>query len=119
MFGYMGYIVIAGLFSLVGWWISNHLTSNFNIYSQNRLAENYSGKEIAEKMLHYYGIYDVEIVPARGFLSDHYNPANKTVNLSPEVFEGRSVMAAAVAAHECGHAVQRATHYTVVEYRLA
>lgn len=119
MSGYMGYMVIAGLFSLVGWWISNQLKSKFNIYSQNRLAEGYSGKEIAEKMLHYYGIYDVEIVPARGFLTDHYNPANKTVNLSPEVYEGRSVMAAAVAAHECGHAVQHATAYKALQFRSA
>jgi len=70
-----------------------------------------SGKEIAEKMLRENGIYDVTVTSVNGFLSDHYNPANKTVNLSPDVYSGTSVSAAAVAAHECGHAVQHATAY--------
>ena len=70
-----------------------------------------SGKEIAEKMLKENGIYDVKVTSVQGFLSDHYNPLNKTVNLSPDVYEGRSISAAAVAAHECGHAVQHATSY--------
>ncbi|MEO5561892.1 MAG: zinc metallopeptidase, partial [Chitinophagaceae bacterium] len=75
------------------------------------LLSGLSGREIAEKMLRENGIYDVKVTSVTGFLSDHYNPANKTVNLSPEVYEGRSVSAAAVAAHECGHAVQHATAY--------
>ncbi len=70
-----------------------------------------SGKEIAEKMLKENGIYDVKVTSVQGFLSDHYNPVNKTVNLSPDVYSGTSVSAAAVAAHECGHAVQHATSY--------
>jgi Zn-dependent membrane protease YugP len=71
-----------------------------------------SGKEIAEKMLRDNGIYDVQVISVNGFLSDHYNPMNKTVNLSPDVYSGRSISAAAVAAHECGHAVQHATAYS-------
>jgi Zn-dependent membrane protease YugP len=76
-----------------------------------------SGKEIAEKMLRENGIYDVKVTSVNGFLSDHYNPATKTVNLSPEVYEGRSVAAAAVAAHECGHAVQHAQAYQPLKMR--
>jgi Zn-dependent membrane protease YugP len=76
-----------------------------------------SGREIAEKMLRENGIYDVKVTSAQGFLSDHYNPVNKTVNLSPEVYEGRSISAAAVAAHECGHAVQHATSYAPLMLR--
>src|SRR5688572_29198658 len=76
-----------------------------------------SGREIAEKMLRENGIYDVKVTSVQGFLSDHYNPANKTVNLSPEVYNGRSIAAAAVAAHECGHAVQHATAYTWLTLR--
>lgn len=119
MSGYMGYMIIAGVFALIGWWISNKLKTKFNIYSRQGLAERLSGREIAERMLRYYDIHDVKVVPAQGFLSDHYNPANKTVNLSPEVYEGRSVMAAAVAAHECGHAVQHATAYGALKFRSA
>jgi uncharacterized protein len=76
-----------------------------------------SGREVAEKMLRDNGIMDVQVVSVDGFLSDHYNPVNKTVNLSPDVFEGRTVSAAAVAAHECGHAVQHATAYNMLMLR--
>src|SRR5688572_10722124 len=76
-----------------------------------------SGREIAEKMLRENGIYDVKVTSVQGFLSDHYNPANKTVNLSPEVYNGRSIAAAGVAAHECGHAVQHATAYSMLTLR--
>jgi Zn-dependent membrane protease YugP len=76
------------------------------------LSRGLSGKEVAEKMLHDNGIYDVQVISADGFLSDHYNPFNKTVNLSPDVYQGRSIASAAVASHECGHAVQHATAYT-------
>ena len=71
-----------------------------------------TGKLIAEKMLRENGIYDVQVISSKGFLTDHYNPVNKTVNLSPEVYSGASITAAAVAAHECGHAVQHATAYS-------
>jgi len=78
-----------------------------------------TGRDVAEKMLHDNGIYDVQIISAQGRLSDHYNPANRTVNLSPEVYSGRSVAAAAVAAHECGHAVQHARAYSWLQFRSA
>ena len=102
---YMGYYVIAGVMFLVGMIISNRLKSKFQEYSQVTLRNGMSGKEIAEKMLRDNGIFDVQVVSTPGFLSDHYDPSNKTVNLSADVYEGRSVSAAAVAAHECGHAV--------------
>ncbi len=76
-----------------------------------------SGREIAERMLRDNGIYDVQVTSTPGFLSDHYNPENKTVNLSPDVYEGRSISAAAVAAHECCHAVQHATNYSMLQMR--
>jgi Zn-dependent membrane protease YugP len=83
------------------------------------LTSGMSGAQIAEKMLHDNNIYDVQIISVEGQLTDHYNPANRTVNLSPEVYHGRSVAAAAVAAHECGHAVQHATAYTWLQFRSA
>ncbi|WP_236975435.1 zinc metallopeptidase [Membranihabitans maritimus] len=119
MGGYTGYIIIAVAFSIIGWFVSNRLKSKFRIYSKDQISSGQSGKEIAEQMLSYYGINDVQVLPAKGFLSDHYNPANRTVNLSPEVYQGRSVMSAAVAAHECGHAVQHATSYNMLKFRSA
>lgn len=92
--------------------VSGILKSKFNKYSKVGLYNGMSGKEIAEKMLRDNGIYDVQVISAQGFLSDHYNPMNKTVNLSPDVYAGRSIAAAAVASHECGHAVQHATAYS-------
>jgi Zn-dependent membrane protease YugP len=92
---------------LVSW----RLKSKFKEYSEVPTSSGMTGKQIAEKMLHDNGIYDVQVISVDGFLSDHYNPANKTVNLSPEVYSSASVAAAAVAAHECGHAVQHATAY--------
>jgi Zn-dependent membrane protease YugP len=83
------------------------------------MSNGMSGEEIAQAMLRHYGIYDVKIVEGQGFLSDHYNPATKTVSLSPAVFRGRNVSAAAVAAHECGHAVQHATAYSMLQMRSA
>lgn len=91
--------------------VSMILKNKFSKYSKIPLSVGLTGKEIAEKMLRENGIYDVQVISVQGFLSDHYNPAKKTVNLSPEVYSGRSVSAAAVAAHECGHAVQHATAY--------
>jgi Zn-dependent membrane protease YugP len=88
------------------------LKSKFNQYSNVFLASGMSGKEVAERMLKDNGIYDVQVISVPGFLSDHYNPMNKTVNLSPEVYEGRHIASAAVAAHECGHAVQHAAAYS-------
>lgn len=113
----LGYYLIAGIMFIVGMIVSGRLKSKFNEYSQIPLGNGMSGREVAEKMLRDNGIYDVQIRPSDGFLSDHYNPADKTVNLSPDVYEGRSISAAAVAAHECGHAVQHATAYTWLQFR--
>lgn len=113
----MGYYVLAGVLFLLGTLVSNQLKSKFKKYSQIPLQVGMSGAEIAQKMLLDNGINNVTVTSARGFLSDHYNPQNRTVNLSPEVYQGRSVAAAAVAAHECGHAVQHATAYSMLQFR--
>ncbi len=113
----IGYYVIAGIMMLVGMLVSGRLKSKFNQYAKVGMANGMSGKEIAEKMLRDNNIHDVKVVSVPGFLSDHYNPQNKTVNLSPDVYEGRSVSAAAVSAHECGHAVQHATQYSMLQLR--
>ena len=97
--------------------VSMILKSKFTAYSKIGLSNGMTGREIAEKMLRENGIYDVKVISVQGFLSDHYNPVNKTVNLSPEVYQGNSIAAAAVAAHECGHAVQHATAYTWLNLR--
>jgi len=115
--GLMGYYLIAGIMFIVGLIVSNRLKSKFNEYSQIGLRNGMSGKEIAQKMLADNGIYDVRVISTPGHLSDHYNPQDKTVNLSPDVYEGRSISAAAVAAHECGHAVQHATAYPMLTFR--
>jgi Zn-dependent membrane protease YugP len=117
--GLMGYYIIAGVMFLVGMIVSNRLKSKFTEYSQIGLRNGLSGREIAEQMLHDNGIYDVRVLSTPGELTDHYNPENKTVNLSPDVYAGRSVSAAAVAAHECGHAVQHATAYSMLKFRSA
>ena len=106
-------------FMLVSWLISYRLKSKFRQYSRVPVNYNLTGREIAEKMLHDNGITDVKVVSTPGMLSDHYNPANKTVNLSQEVYEKSSVASAAVAAHECGHAVQHATAYRWLQMRSA
>lgn len=99
--------------------VQQMLQSRFNKYSQVPLSNGMSGAEVATKMLHDNGIYDVKVVPTRGMLTDHYNPQTKTVNLSESVFASRSVAAAAVAAHECGHAVQHAVGYAPLKMRSA
>ena len=104
-------MIVSLLFLGISMLVSLVLKSKFTKYSKVPLANGLTGREIAEKMLRENGIYDVKVISVDGFLSDHYNPANKTVNLSPEVYNGNSVAAAAVAAHECGHAVQHATAY--------
>jgi len=111
--------IIFGVFMLLSWLVSQQLRSKFRKYSQIPLSSGLSGKEVAEKMLYENGITDVRVISTRGQLTDHYNPANKTVNLSEGVFEGRSVAAAAVAAHECGHAVQQARAYSFLQMRSA
>lgn len=106
-------LVFMGLSILV----SSILKSKFTKYGKVGLASGLSGKEVAEKMLRENGIYDVQVISVNGFLSDHYNPVKKTVNLSPDVYAGTSVAAAAVAAHECGHAVQHARAYVPLTMR--
>ena len=105
------YYVILGAIFLVSWLVSNRLQSKFEHYSHVQLRNGMSGKEIAEKMLHDNGIYDVKVTHVPGQLTDHYNPLDKTVNLSEAVYNQRNAAAAAVAAHECGHAVQHAQAY--------
>jgi uncharacterized protein len=104
-------MIVSFIFLGISMLVSLVLKSKFTKYSKVPLRNGLTGREIAEKMLRENGIYDVKVVSVNGFLSDHYNPANKTVNLSPDVYNGNSVAAAAVSAHECGHAVQHATAY--------
>ena len=104
-------------FMIIGGIVSNQLKSKFKKYSKTPLSSSLSGKEIAEKMLNDHNIFDVSVVSVPGKLTDHYNPKDKTVNLSPDVYNGRNISAAAVAAHECGHAVQHANAYSWLEMR--
>lgn len=104
---------------LIGMFVSSRLKSKFAEYSRIGLANGLSGAEIAQKMLHDNNIYDVKITQVEGQLTDHYNPLDKTVNLSADVFHGRSAASAAVAAHECGHAVQHALAYAPLKMRSA
>ncbi len=113
----IGIIAVSLLFMVIGMIVQYRLKSKFSQYSQVATSSGMSGKETAEKMLRDNGIYDVQVLPSDGFLSDHYNPLNKTVNLSTDVYEGRTVAAAAVASHECGHAVQHATAYSMLMLR--
>lgn len=115
--GYMGYYVIIGIIALVSWAVSSKLKSKFKHYSNLHLQNNMSGAEIAEKMLRDNGIDDVQVISVAGQLTDHYNPQKKTVNLSEPVYHQRNAAAAAVAAHEVGHAVQHAKSYAWLQMR--
>lgn len=110
-------LIVSFVFLGISMLVSGVLKSKFNSYAKIRLSSGLTGSEVARKMLRDNGIYDVQVVSVDGFLSDHYNPANKTVNLSPDVYNGVSISAAAVAAHECGHAVQHATQYPWLNMR--
>lgn len=107
----IGYLIIGAVFAAISSWVGSRLKSKFKHYSQVSLRNGMSGKEIAEKMLRDNGITDVQVLSIRGQLTDHYNPQKKTVNLSEAVYSQRNAAAAAVAAHECGHAVQHANAY--------
>ncbi|WP_372944802.1 zinc metallopeptidase [Muriicola sp.] len=107
----MIYYILLGGIALVSWLVSSKLKSKFKHYSKVHLRNGMSGAEIAEKMLADHGIRDVKVISTAGMLTDHYNPVNKTVNLSEGVYSQRNAAAAAVAAHECGHAVQHAKAY--------
>jgi uncharacterized protein len=113
----MEIFIIFGVFMLLSWLVSSQLKSRFRKYSRMTLRYSLSGREIAEKMLADHGIEGVRVISTPGRLTDHYNPVDRTVNLSPEVYQGRSVAAAAVAAHECGHAVQHARAYAFLKMR--
>lgn len=113
IFGY----ALFGLIALVGWIVQSKLKSKFKKYSQVALQNGMSGKEIAEKMLVDHGITDVQVISTAGRLTDHYNPKDKTVNLSEAVYNERNAAAAAVAAHEVGHAVQHAKAYSWLQFR--
>ncbi len=115
----MGLIIIGVVFMIIGSIVSGRLKSKFREYAQTRLTQNLTGAEIARLMLADNGIHDVKVTSVPGQLTDHYNPTNKTVNLSEEVYNGRNAAAAAVASHECGHAVQHATAYSMLELRSA
>lgn len=112
------WIIFIGI-ALLSFVVQQNLNSKFKKFSKVPLTSGLSGREVAEKMLHDNGIYNVTVTSTPGYLTDHYNPTNNTVNLSPEVFNGRSVAAAAVAAHECGHAVQHAVAYAPLIMRSA
>lgn len=110
-------IIISIITLLVSLFVSHRLKSKFAEYSKTPLQSGLTGKQIAEKMLAYYNIRGVNVVSVEGRLSDHYNPADRTVNLSHDVYHGSSAASAAVAAHECGHAVQHAKAYTWLHFR--
>ena len=112
------WIIFIG-FALLSWLVSSRLKNKFEAYSQIALPSGMTGKEVAEKMLRDNGIYDVNVTSTPGHLTDHYNPTNKTVNLSESVYYSNSIAAAAVAAHECGHAVQHARAYAPLRMRSA
>ena len=114
-----GALIITGFFMLVGWLVSSRLKGKFQQYSEVQLAKNLTGAEVARLMLADHGLSDVQVISVEGQLTDHYNPASKTVNLSDAVYNGRNAAATAVAAHECGHAVQHAKAYSMLEFRSA
>ena len=112
----MIWIIFIGI-AVISYLVQANLKNKFDRYSREPIAGGMTGREVAEKMLHDNGIYDVTVTSTNGMLTDHYNPANKTVNLSESVYNSCSVAAAAVAAHECGHAVQHATAYSFLQMR--
>jgi Zn-dependent membrane protease YugP len=115
----MAIYLISIAFMIIGWLVSMQLKRKFNQYSQTPISSGLSGKEIAEKMLRDNNIHDVKVISVEGRLTDHYNPIDKTVNLSHDVYYGRNAAAAAVSAHECGHAVQHARAYSMLQLRSA
>lgn len=112
----IGYIIF-GVFALISWLISRNLKSKFERYSRIPIPRGMTGKDVATKMLRDHGIYDVQVISTNGHLTDHYNPITKTVNLSENVYASSNVAAAAVAAHECGHAVQHSMAYAPLTLR--
>jgi len=107
------------MFMIIGWLVSRQLKSKFEKYSQTPISSGMSGQQIAERMLRDHSIHDVKVISVEGRLTDHYNPLDKTVNLSHDVYYGKNAAAAAVSAHECGHAVQHARAYSMLQLRSA
>jgi len=105
------------VFMIISWIISSQLKSRFRKYSKIPVSNGMTGRDVAEKMLRDNGIYDVSVTSVKGKLTDHYNPVNKTINLSQGIYYGNSVSAAAVAAHETGHAIQHASAYSWLQLR--
>jgi uncharacterized protein len=115
----MGALIIGLIFMFIGWMVSSKLKRKFQEYSQTHLSRDLTGADVARLMLADNGIHDVQVTCVEGELTDHYNPVTKTVNLSQAVYYGRNAAATAVAAHECGHAVQHATAYAMLQFRSA
>jgi uncharacterized protein len=115
----LGYIVIGVFFMILGWIVSSRLKNKFKEYSQVHLTRDLTGAEVARLMLNDNGIHDVQVTCVEGELTDNYNPATKIVNLSEGVYNGRNAAATAVASHECGHAVQHAQAYSMLQLRSA
>ncbi len=115
----MGALIIGLFFMLIGWMVSSRMKSKFKEYAQMHLSKDLTGAEVARLMLADNGINDVQVLSVEGQLTDHYNPSAKTVNLSQDVYHGRNAAATAVAAHECGHAVQHAKAYSMLQLRSA
>lgn len=114
-----GAIFISMIFAFIGKLVGGKLQKKFDQYSRIPTSSGLSGKEVADRMLSHYNIHDVQVLQGQGRLTDHYNPKSKIINLSPDVYSGRSISAAAVAAHECGHAVQHAESYPMLKLRSA
>ena len=115
----MGIYLIVIAFMIIGWLVNRQLKSKFEKYSQTPISSGLSGQQIAERMLRDHNIHDVKVISVEGRLTDHYNPLDKTVNLSHDVYYGKNAAAAAVSAHECGHAVQHARAYSMLQLRSA
>ena len=113
----MIFLILSFAMMLVGMFVSYRLKSKFKQYSETPLKSNLSGAEIAQKMLRDFNVFDVKVISTEGMLTDHYNPETRTVNLSHDVYNGRNAAAAAIAAHECGHAVQHASAYSMLTLR--
>jgi uncharacterized protein len=111
------YFIILGVFTLIGFLVSSRLKSKFEHYSKFGIRSGMSGAEVAVTMLRHFNIHDVQVIEGQGYLSDHYNPQTKVISLSPNVYQGRSIAAAAVASHECGHAVQHKEAYSMLAFR--
>ncbi len=118
-FGLLGPLLLIGIIGLMSWTVQSRFKKKFKKYSETSISNGMTGKEVAKRMLEAHGIEDVTIKAGEGMLTDHYNPLNKTVSLSKGVYNGKSIASAAIAAHECGHAVQHADNYAFLQFRSA